>query len=59
MPRRDQVTFTLPSKERVTITVQVHRPGAVCGCTERARAEEIAGYIWMAMQAEEIRTTPP
>jgi len=43
----------------VTITVQVHRPGAVCGCTERARAEEIAGYIWMAMQAEEIRTTPP
>jgi hypothetical protein len=53
MNRLDQVKLTLPSGELVTVTVEVDRPGRRRGGPERRRAEEIAAYIWMELEAEE------
>lgn len=59
MPRLDQVRFHVPSGELVTLTVAVTRPGVRSGGPERRLAEEIAGYIWMTLEAEEEKTTTP
>lgn len=57
MPRLDQVKLTLPTGERVTLTVTVDRPGIRRGGPERRKAEDIAALLWMALQDEEVPTT--
>lgn len=59
MMRLDQVKLTLPSGERVTLTVRVSRPGVPPGEAERRRAEEIAALLWMAAQEEEAPAPAP
>jgi hypothetical protein len=56
MHRLDQVRFTLPTGELVTVTVAVDRPGIRRGGPERRQAEHIAAILWMAVQEEEAQT---
>jgi len=57
MVRLDQVSFFLPSGELVTLTVAVDRPGHRRGGAERRLAEQLAGYIWMTLEAEDAPTS--
>ena len=56
MLRLDQVRFSLPTGEMVTVTVAVDRPGIRRGGPERRMAEDIAATLWMALQEEEAQT---
>jgi len=58
MSRLDQVRFSIPTGERVTVTVAVDRPGQRPGRPERRRAEEIAATLWMAVQLADLAPTP-
>jgi len=59
MDHLDKVRFSLPSGERVTLTVEVDRPGVPRGGPERRRAEEIAALLWLHVHDDEPTTTPP
>jgi len=56
MTRLDQVRFSLPSGEMVTVTVAVDRPGVRRGGPERRKAEDIAATLWLALQEEDAPT---
>ena len=51
--RLDQVRFTIPTGELVTVTVDVSRAGQRPGGPERRRAEEIAAELWMIIHEPE------